>query len=133
MKNLLFILGSERYTEEQIREAVKIAQTGGYSEVFVPTPDGSSQLYGKIPYNPPLTTFKCGTMIVPTGILSKIKEHYIAEDRNIYLAFCDLIDTWRCEVNRIAARDAGFQCEVLKRGKMIRRAIPEYEYPPTKQ
>jgi hypothetical protein len=129
MKKLLFILGSELYAEKQIQDAVAIAQTGVYDEVFVPTPDGNSALYGKILYSPQLTTFRCGTMIVPVSILTKLKDHYHTTSKDIHLTFCDLIDTWRCEVNRTAARDAGFECEVLKRGKMIRKAIPAYEYP----
>lgn len=129
MINLLFILGSERYAGEQLREAAEIARSGGYTELFVPTPDGRSRFQGEFRYYPPVTRFKCGTMIVPADILRKIREYHAAAGEIPLLTFCDLIDTWRCEVNRAAARDAGFQSEVLKRGRMIRKAVPKYEYP----
>lgn len=128
MKRLLFILGTELYTEVQIQDAVKIVRVGGYNEILVPTPDGISPLSGKIPHSTPLTTFKCAAMIIPSGVLTKTKDNYHTTSKGIHLTFCDLIDTWRCELNRAAARDAGFECEVLKQGRMVRRVTPGYEY-----
>lgn len=125
----LFVLGTEQYTGEQIRRVTEVAEKGGYTEIFVPTPDGSSKLSGNITYMLRATTFRCGTMIVPAGILAKIRENYRLAYKDIHLTFCDLIDTWRCEVNRVSAKDAGFHSEVLKMGNRIRRTLPAYEYP----